>query len=222
MTDDQSFEERQLFSYRDLRGADEASEGTAAVAEPKRLGRYQIVAELGRGAMGMVYEAYDPRIDRVVAIKIITISGDSPSESEAFRTRFIREARASGRLSHPGIVTIYDVDEDPVSHTPYIVMEYVRGKRLDTFAEQLPSQRIPLETSLALAQQIAEALDYAHAQGIVHRDIKPGNVIVTEEGFAKIADFGIAKIALTEFTRAWAGTRHALIHGSRTIPRGPR
>ena len=200
MTDDRSFEERQLFTYRDLRGADEASEGTPAAAEPKRLGRYQIVAELGRGAMGMVYEAYDPRIDRVVAIKIITISGDSPSESESFRTRFIREARASGRLSHPGIVTIYDVDEDPVSHTPYIVMEYVPGKRLDTFAEQLPSQRIPLETSLALAQQIAEALDYAHAQGIVHRDIKPGNVIVTEEGFAKIADFGIAKIALTEFT----------------------
>jgi serine/threonine-protein kinase len=200
MTDDRSFEKRELFSYRDLRGADEASEGTPAVAEPKRLGRYQIVAELGRGAMGMVYEAYDPRIDRVVAIKIITISGDSPSESEAFRTRFIREARASGRLSHPGIVTIYDVDEDPVSHTPYIVMEYVAGKRLDTFAEELPSQRIPLETSLALAQQIAEALDYAHAQGIVHRDIKPGNVIVTEEGFAKIADFGIAKIALTEFT----------------------
>jgi serine/threonine protein kinase len=200
MTDDRSFEERELFSYRDLRGADEASQGTLALAEPKRLGRYQIVAELGRGAMGMVYEAYDPRIDRVVAIKIITISGDGPSESEAFRTRFIREARASGRLSHPGIVTIYDVDEDPVSHTPYIVMEYVPGKRLDTFAEQLPSQRIPLETSLALAQQIAEALDYAHAQGIVHRDIKPGNVIVTEEGFAKIADFGIAKIALTEFT----------------------
>ncbi len=200
MTDDRSFEERELFSYRDLRGADEASEGTLALAEPKRLGRYQIVAELGRGAMGMVYEAYDPRIDRVVAIKIITISGDTPSESEAFRTRFIREARASGRLSHPGIVTIYDVDSDPVSHTPYIVMEYVAGKRLDTFAEQLPSQRLPLETSLALAQQIAEALDYAHAQGIVHRDIKPGNVIVTEEGFAKIADFGIAKIALTEFT----------------------
>lgn len=200
MTDDRSFEKRELFSYRDLRGADDASERTPALAEPKRLGRYQIVAELGRGAMGTVYEAYDPRIDRVVAIKIITISGDSPSESEEFRTRFIREARASGRLSHPGIVTIYDVDEDPVSHTPYIVMEYVAGKRLDTFAEQLPSQRLPLETSLALAQQIAEALDYAHAQGIVHRDIKPGNVIVTEEGFAKIADFGIAKIALTEFT----------------------
>jgi serine/threonine protein kinase len=200
MTDDRSFDEREPFSYRDLRGADEASEGTLALAEPKRLGRYQIVAELGRGAMGMVYEAYDPRIDRVVAIKIITISGDSPSESEAFRTRFIREARASGRLSHPGIVTIYDVDADPVSHTPYIVMEYVAGKRLDTFAEELPSQRIPLETSLALAQQIAEALDYAHTQGIVHRDIKPGNVIVTEEGSAKIADFGIAKIALTEFT----------------------
>jgi hypothetical protein len=150
--------------------------------------------------MGTVYKAHDPRIDRIVAIKIISISGASPSEAEAYGTRFIREAQAAGRLSHPGIVTIYDVDEDPTSRTPYIVMEYVPGKRLDTFVEQLPSQRLTSETSLALAQQIAEALDYAHAQGIVHRDIKPGNVIIAEDGCAKIADFGIAKIALTEFT----------------------
>ena len=150
--------------------------------------------------MGRVYEAHDPRIDRVVAIKIISIAGVSPSEAEAYRTRFMREAQAAGRLCHPGIVTIYDVDEDPTSRTPYIVMEYVPGKRLDTFVEQLPSQRLTREASLALAQQIAEALDYAHAQGIVHRDIKPGNIIVAGDGCAKIADFGIAKIALTEFT----------------------
>ena len=172
----------------------------AALVRYKRLGRYQIVAELGRGAMGAVYEAHDPRIDRVVAIKIITISAAGPQENQAYRSRFIREAQAAGRLTHPGIVTIYDVDEDPASHTPYIVMEFVPGKRLDTLVADLPGQRLPLEKSLALAQQIAEALDNAHSQGIVHRDIKPGNVIVTEEGRAKIADFGIAKINLTEFT----------------------
>jgi eukaryotic-like serine/threonine-protein kinase len=200
MTDDWSAENRQLLGYRDLRGVDRVAEPTPAPAEPKRLGRYQVVAELGRGAMGTVYEAHDPRIDRIVAIKIISITGVSPSEAEAYRARFMREAQAAGRLSHPGIVTIYDVDEDPTSRTPYIVMEYMPGKRLDTFVEQLPSQRLTRETSLALAQQIAEALDYAHAQGIVHRDIKPGNVIVAGDGCAKIADFGIAKIALTEFT----------------------
>ena len=172
----------------------------AAQVQSKRLGRYEIVAELGWGAMGLVYKAYDPRIDRIAAIKIINIPAADPKESQRYRARFIREAQAAGRLSHPGIVTIYDVDEDPVSDTPYIVMEYVPGKRLDTFVADLPAQRLSLEMSLALAQQIAEALDYAHSQGIVHRDIKPGNVIVTEEGRAKIADFGIAKINRTEFT----------------------
>jgi serine/threonine-protein kinase len=172
----------------------------APLMQSKRLGRYHIVAELGWGAMGLVYKAHDPRIDRIVAIKIITVSAADPKEDQAYRARFIREAQAAGRLSHPGIVTIYDVDEDPVSHTPYIVMEYVPGKRLDTFVAGLPSQRLSLDLSLALAQQIAEALDYAHSQGIVHRDIKPGNVIVTEECRAKIADFGIAKINRTDFT----------------------
>lgn len=186
-------------AYRDLRTAEMDPDG-AAQMQSKRLGRYQIVAELGWGAMGLVYKAYDPRIDRIAAIKIINIPAADPKESQGYRARFMREAQAAGRLSHPGIVTIYDVDEDPVSDTPYIVMEYVPGKRLDTFVADLPSQRLSLEMSLALAQQIAEALDYAHSQGIVHRDIKPGNVIVTEEGRAKIADFGIAKINLTDFT----------------------
>jgi len=186
-------------AYRDLRTAEMDPDG-AAQMQSKRLGRYQIVAELGWGAMGVVYKAYDPRIDRIAAIKIINIPAADPKDSQGYRARFIREAQAAGRLSHPGIVTIYDVDEDPVSDTPYIVMEYVPGKRLDTFVADLPSQRLSLEMSLELAQQVAEALDYAHSQGIVHRDIKPGNVIVTEEGRAKIADFGIAKINRTEFT----------------------
>ena len=200
MMEDLSPEKRELLSYRNLRNANRADEGMAGPLEPQCLGRYQIVAELGRGAMGMVYKAHDPRIHRVVAIKIITISGGSISEADTYRTRFFREAQAAGRLSHPGIVGIYDADEDPISRTPYIVMEYVPGKRLDTFVAALPSQRLPFSMSVSLALQIAEALDYAHAQGIVHRDIKPGNVIVTEEGCAKIADFGIAKITLTELT----------------------
>lgn len=186
-------------AYRDPQTAEMDPDGATQV-QSKRLGRYEIVAELGWGAMGLVYKAYDPRIDRIAAIKIINIPAADPKESQAYRARFIREAQAAGRLSHPAIVTIYDVDEDPVSDTPYIVMEYVPGKRLDTFVADLPSQRLSLEMSLALAQQIAEALDYAHSQGIVHRDIKPGNVIVTEEGRAKIADFGIAKINRTDFT----------------------
>ena len=199
MMTDQWSAENQPLGFRNLRG-DRVVDPTPSPGEPKRLGRYQIVGELGRGAMGMVYKSHDPRIDRVVAIKIITIAAADPTEAEAYRTRFIREAQAAGRLSHPGIVTIFDVDQDPISGTPYIVMEYVPGKRLDTFVAAQPTQRLPLETSLALAQQIAEALDYAHGQNIVHRDIKPGNVIVAEEGYAKIADFGIAKISLTDLT----------------------
>jgi serine/threonine protein kinase len=199
MTDQWNSQNRQFAFDRDLRTAEMDPDG-APLMQSKRLGRYHIVAELGWGAMGLVYKAHDPRIDRIVAIKIITVSAADPKEDQAYRARFIREAQAAGRLSHPGIVTIYDVDEDPVSHTPYIVMEYVPGKRLDTFVAGLPSQRLSLDLSLALAQQIAEALDYAHSQGIVHRDIKPGNVIVTEECRAKIADFGIAKINRTDFT----------------------
>jgi len=199
MTDHENSPNSHSSAYRDLRTAEMDSDG-AAPAQPKYLGRYQIVAELGWGAMGLVYKAYDPRIDRIAAIKIINIPAVDPKESQAYRARFMREAQAAGRLSHPGIVTIYDVDEDPASDTPYIVMEYVPGKRLDTFVADLPLQRLSLEMSLALARQIAEALDYAHSQGIVHRDIKPGNVIVTEEGRAKIADFGIAKINRTDFT----------------------
>ena len=199
MMGDTSSEKVGLHSYRDLRTVDKPGEEGSA-PPPKCLGRYEILAELGRGAMGMVYKARDPRIHRIVAIKIITISGGSKSEIEEHRIRFFREAQAAGRLSHPGIVTIYDVDEDPISHTPFIVMEYVPGKRLDTLIAGLPSQHLPRSKSLALAEQLAEALGYAHGKGIVHRDIKPANVIVTEDGYAKIADFGIAKITLTELT----------------------
>jgi serine/threonine protein kinase len=166
----------------------------------QQLGRYEILTELGRGGMGAVFRARDPKIDRTVAIKIIAVPEADSTSMEQYRQRFFREAQAAGRLSHPGIVTIHDVDEDPMTHTPFIVMEYAEGRTLAEFVAQSPEGRLAPATALDLVEQIALALDYAHGAGIVHRDIKPANVIVTPEGRAKIMDFGIAKIALKEAT----------------------
>ena len=166
----------------------------------QQLGRYEIVAELGRGGMGAVFRARDPKINRIVAIKTISVPESDSTEMEHYRQRFFREAQAAGRLSHPGIVTIYDVDEDPVTQTPFIVMEYAEGRTLAEFVAQSPDGKLAPATALDLVEQIALALDYAHGAGIVHRDIKPANIIVTAEGRAKIMDFGIAKLALTEVT----------------------
>ncbi|HEY2171111.1 MAG TPA: serine/threonine-protein kinase [Candidatus Angelobacter sp.] len=165
-----------------------------------QLGRYEIVAELGRGAMGAVFRARDPKIDRTVAIKTIAVPASSRHDAEHYRQRFFREAQAAGRLSHPGIVTIYDVGEDEASHTPFIVMECVEGDSLDRVVAATSTAKLPHEIALKLLRQIAEALDYAHRQGIVHRDIKPANIMVTAEGQPKIADFGIAKLAMADTT----------------------
>ena len=157
------------------------------------LGRYQIEAEIGRGAMGVVYRARDPKIDRLVAIKTISLAGQEPQDEQEYRERFLQEARAAGRLSHPGIVTIFDAGEDPDTHEPYLVMEYISGQPLNKI---LPAtdRKLPVETALHFALEIAEALDYAHSQGVIHRDIKPANILVTEDGHAKIADFGVARL----------------------------
>ncbi len=164
----------------------------------QRFGRYEVIDQLGRGAMGTVFKARDPQIDRLVAVKTVSLAGLEPTEEREFRQRFTHEAQAAGRLYHPGIVAIFDVGEKPDSHDPYIVMEYVSGQPLNrTLAGQ---KKLPLGTALQLAEEIAEALDYAHAQGVVHRDIKPGNILITPEGHAKIADFGIAKLNLSHFT----------------------
>jgi serine/threonine protein kinase len=165
-----------------------------------QLGRYEIVAELGRGAMGAVFRARDPKIDRTVAIKTIAVPASSRHDAEHYRQRFFREAQAAGRLSHPGIVTIYDVGEDEAAHTPFIVMECVEGDSLDRVVAAAPAGKLSREIALRLLRQIAEALDYAHRQGIVHRDIKPANIMVTPEGQPKIADFGIAKLAMADTT----------------------
>ena len=164
-----------------------------------RLGRYEILGELGRGAMGAVYRARDPRIDRVVAIKTILATSENPADEEHYRQRFFREAQAAGKLSAAGIVNIYDIGEDDATKLPYIVMEFVSGKTLDKYVADAGG-RLSIERALDLIAQIAAALDVAHAQGILHRDIKPANIMVTETGQAKIADFGIAKLTQHDFT----------------------
>lgn len=165
----------------------------------KVLGRYEIVAQVGRGAMGAVFKARDPKIDRFVAIKTVLLHQSGIQDQREFRDRFFIEAKAAGRLIHPGIVTVFDVGEEPETSDPYIVMEYVEGQ---TLRELLLGQngRLPLENALRIIQELAEALDYAHAQGVVHRDIKPANILVTKEGQAKIGDFGIAQLDLTHMT----------------------
>jgi len=166
--------------------------------ESKRFGRYEIVGELGRGAMGVVYKARDPQIDRLVAIKTVSLWGQEPEAEEEFRLRFTNEAQAAGRLHHPGIVSVFDVGTSPENKDPYIVLEYVSGEPLNKILAR--EKKVSLAKALKLAEEIAEALDYAHAQGVVHRDIKPANILVTEDGHAKIADFGIAKLNLAHFT----------------------
>jgi eukaryotic-like serine/threonine-protein kinase len=159
----------------------------------KRFGRYEILGEVGRGAMGVVYKARDPKIDRFVAVKAISLAHQNPEEDRDYRERFFLEAQAAGRLLHPGIVTIFDTGEDPESHMAFIVMEFVAGQSLDQRLSQEP-KKLSLDTALLLTEELAEALDHAHGQGVIHRDMKPANVLVTAEGHAKIADFGIAKM----------------------------
>src|SRR2546430_1639094 len=166
--------------------------------EVKRFGRYEVVSELGRGAMGVVYKARDPQIDRLVAVKTVSLWGQEPEEEQEFRLRFANEAQAAGRLHHPGIISVFDVGEDPDNQDPYIVLEYVSGEPLQRVLAR--EKKLPLSKALKLAEELAEALDYAHAQGVVHRDIKPANILVTEDGHAKIADFGIAKLNLAHIT----------------------
>ncbi len=163
-------------------------------SDVRRFGRYEVLDKIGGGTMGVVYRARDPAINRMVAIKSISVVGQHPEAQEEYRQRFMREAEAAGRLSHAGIVTIFDVGEEPDTHTPYIVMEYVKGKSLEQVGEL--SSRV----AAALVRELAEALDCAHSQGVIHRDLKPSNILLTEDGHAKIADFGVAKLNLSELT----------------------
>jgi len=166
--------------------------------EIRRFGRYEIVSELGRGAMGVVYQARDPQINRLVALKTVSLFNQEPEQEAEFRQRFVCEAQAVGRLQHPGIVAVFDVGEETESHEPFIVLEYVAGESLSRILSR--DKKLSLPRALNLVEEIAEALDYAHSQGVVHRDIKPANILITQEGRAKIADFGIAKLNLAQFT----------------------
>jgi len=136
------------------------------------IGRYEILDEIGRGSMGIVYKARDPKIDRSVAIKTILLFNLDRSDEHEYRERFYEEARSAGRLSHPGIVTVFDVEPNPGNTNPYIVMEFVDGKPLNKLLADNDG-RLPLDPALRLIQEIAEALHLAHSQGVVHRDIKP-------------------------------------------------
>lgn len=163
---------------------------------PKKIGRYEILEELGHGAMGTVYRAKDPAMDRVVAVKTIISLILASEQVGDFRERFYREARAAGALAHPGIVPVFDVGEH--DGVPFLVMEFIHGK---TLADSLrKGERMTLDRVCEIGQKIAEALGYAHQRGVVHRDIKPANILLTSKEAhgierPKITDFGVAKLA---------------------------
>ncbi|HYP12879.1 MAG TPA: protein kinase [Bryobacteraceae bacterium] len=164
----------------------------------QQIGRYRIVGELGRGAMGIVYRAQDPAIGRTVAIKTIRLNDlADTAEREKLRERLYREAQSAGVLSHPGIVTIYDVSEE--NEVAYIAMEFVDGPTLD---KMLVTEPPDANLVLSIVTQTAAALDYAHKRGIIHRDIKPANIMVHERSVAKITDFGVAKVESHQLTHA--------------------
>lgn len=165
--------------------------------KPEKLGKYEIRQELGRGAMGIVYEAFDPLIERNVAIKTILKSSIDKSEADEAFKRFRREARAAGRLSHPKIVAIYEYGED--DNMAFIVMELIHGKELKEHFDH--EESFSINDGLRIVLQILDALDYSHARGVIHRDIKPANILITDDGKIKIADFGIAKIDSSSLTQ---------------------
>ncbi|MFN3750124.1 MAG: protein kinase domain-containing protein [Thiobacillus sp.] len=163
---------------------------------PTKIGRYEVVATLGQGAMGTVYKAVDPVIERTVAIKTINLNL-SKQELAGFEERFYREAKSAGRLNHPNIITIYDVGE--TDGIAYIAMEYLEGESLRDMLDS--GVVLPAEIIAELVSRIAAALDYAHRHHIVHRDIKPANIMVTASRDVKIMDFGIAQIPTASRTQ---------------------
>jgi hypothetical protein len=170
-------------------------------ARPEQIGRYAVLSELGRGAMGVVYQARDPQLDRLVAIKTLRPDVGLPREEDAdLRRRVYLEATAAARLTHPNIVAIHDVIE--LDGIPYIVMEYVEGRTLaDLIAAEGP---LPPARAVRLVIDVCDGLDYAHGRGVIHRDIKPSNILVTAGGTAKLSDFGIARVAGSRVTRTGA------------------
>jgi len=166
----------------------------------KQLGRYHIEAELGRGAMGVVYKAHDPMLDRTVALKTIALD-EAAHDREEYQARFFQEAKAVARLNHPAVITIYDFGEEDA--LAYMAMELLGGSELSVrLAEGQPSIR----EAVAIAEQVAEGLAFAHDSGVIHRDIKPGNIMLLPRGRVKIMDFGIARLKLSDVATQ-VGTR---------------
>ena len=166
---------------------------SAATQTLTQLGRYEILAELGQGSMGVVYKARDPALDRVVAIKTINLNLPKDELAE-YEARFYQEARAAGGLNHPNIVTIYDIGKS--DRVAYMAMEFLEGEELRAILT--PGQPLPIIQALDVALQVAEGLHYAHGRHIVHRDIKPANIMVVGDGLVKITDFGIARMRTNE------------------------
>ena len=165
---------------------------------PEMLGRYEIIDELGKGAMGVVYKARDPLIGRELALKTFRLgysAGDQ--ELEQFRERFLREAQSAGILSHPNIVTIHDVAVEPGGDF-FIAMEFVKGTDLKLVMQR--QGKFEPKFAFDVVAQIADGLGYAHAKGVVHRDIKPANILITADKQAKITDFGIARVEASNLT----------------------
>ena len=167
------------------------------MAEMSRIGKYEIRGELGRGAMGVVYEGFDPLIKRIVALKTIRADQLAGEQGETMIARFRREAQAAGRLSHPNIVSIYEIGED--EGVWYIAMEFVRGRELKNYFEA--NERFTTADIVRVMTKILDALGYSHRLGVIHRDIKPANVILLEDGGVKVADFGIAHIESSNMTQ---------------------
>jgi serine/threonine-protein kinase len=154
----------------------------------KKIGRYKILGELGRGAMGVVYRAQDPALDRVVALKTILLNEDSGARRD-YQKRFSLEARAAGKLTHPNIVTTYDFGEE--GDLAYLAMELLEGTEL---RERMNDGALPVAEAVGIAIQVADGLGFAHERGVVHRDVKPANIMLLERGDVKIMDFGIARM----------------------------
>src|SRR5205809_660021 len=170
------------------------------MTEPWLLGRYEIVAELGKGAMGVVYRANDPMLNRILAIKTINTEEAGHEGMAEYEARFYSEAKAAGSLNHPNIIIIYDIGKS--GHLVDMAMEYIEGRELRELLAQ--GQSLPVVQAVDIAAQVGEGLAYAHQHQVVHRDIKPANIMITPEGRAKIADFGIARMRSSE-TRTQTG-----------------
>ena len=168
---------------------------------PRILGRYEVQEEIGRGMMGVVYRALDPALGRTVALKTVSVLLAVPdADRPAFEQRFLNEARVAAGLSHPGIVVVHDVGRDPASGVLYIALEYIEGVTLDQRVRA--EGPLPWTEALRLTARLADALHHAHERGIVHRDVKPANIMVLPGGDPKLMDFGIAKVPASQLTSA--------------------